>query len=151
FESSFAGIVKTVDDATDSMGNLTPVGEALAQGMRDLAKEIPINVNELNRIGEAAGQLGIKSENIIGFTEVMAKLGVTTNLSSDQAATALARLANITGMPQTEFGRLGSTIVALGNSLATTEAEITEFGLRIAGAGKLAGLSEADILAIGGA
>ena len=149
FESSFAGIRKTVGDATDDLGNLTPVGERLAAGMRALAKEIPINVNELNRIGEAAGQLGIKSENILGFTRVMADLGVATNLSSEQAAMSLARLANIMQMPQTEFDRLGSTVVALGNNLEANEGEITEFGLRIAGAGKLAGLSVSEILAIG--
>ena len=144
FESSFAGVRKTVE-ATEAQF------VELAQGFRDLSKEIPINVNELNRIGEAAGQLGIETDTILGFTEVMAKLGVTTNLSADQAATALARLANITQMPQDQFDRLGSTIVALGNSFATTEAEITDFALRIAGAGQIAGLTEAQILGIGAA
>ena len=142
FESSFAGVRKTVT-ATE------PELQALADGFRDLALEIPTNVNELNRIGEAAGQLGIQTENIIGFTETMAALGVTTNLSSDEAATALARLANITGLQQDEFDNLGSAIVALGNNFATTEKEIVDFGLRIAGAGELAGLTEGDILGIG--
>lgn len=149
FEDSFAGVGKTVDGVMDEGGRLTDFGKELAQGFRDLSKEIPINVNELNKVGEAAGQLGIKKENILGFTKVMAQLGVTTNLSSDQAATALARLANITQMPQSEFDRLGSTIVALGNNFATTEAEIVEFGLRIAGAGQQAGMTEPQILAIG--
>jgi TP901 family phage tail tape measure protein len=144
FESSFAGIRKTVD-ATE------PEFAALAQGMRDLSKEIPVNVNELNRIGEAAGQLGIQKEHILEFTRTVADLGATTNLASDDAANALARISNIMGTSQSEFDRLGSSIVALGNAGASTEAEIVEFGLRIAGAGKLAGLSEADILAIGSA
>ena len=151
FESSFAGVIKTVDDATDSMGRLTPVGEKLRQGFRDLALEIPVSANELAGIGEVAGQLGIETQNIAGFTETMAKLGVTTNLSAQEAATALARLANVTGLPQTEFERLGSTVVALGNNLETTESEIVMFGQRIAGAGAIAGLSEPQILAIGGA
>lgn len=149
FESSFAGIIKTTDGVADKFGNLTAFGEQLKQGMRDLSKEIPINVNELNKIGEAAGQLGIKKEHILGFTEVMAKLGVTTNLTSEEAADSMARLANITQMPQENFEQLGSTIVALGNNSAATESEIAEFGLRIAGAGEIAGLTEANILSIG--
>ena len=50
FQSSFAGVEKTVT-ATE------PQLQKLAQGFRDMAKEIPVNVNEINRIGEAAGQL----------------------------------------------------------------------------------------------
>lgn len=142
FESSFAGVRKTVD-ATEAQF------QALAQGFRDMAKEIPISVEELNSIGEAAGQLGIETENILGFTRTMAELGLTTNLSAEEAATALARLANITGLPQDQFDRLGSAVVGLGNNFATTEAEIVDFGLRIAGAGELAGLTEPQILAIG--
>ncbi len=100
FESAFAGVIKTVDDATDGMGRLTPVGETLQQGFRDLSLQIPIAATELAGIGEVAGQLGIESENILGFTEVMAKLGVTTNLSAEEAATSLAQLANITSLPK---------------------------------------------------
>src|SRR5688572_23054408 len=71
FESSFAGVRKTVD-ATE------PEFAALAQGLRDMAKEIPTSVNELNAVAEAAGQLGIKKDDILEFTRTMADLGVTT-------------------------------------------------------------------------
>lgn len=145
FESSFTGVRKTVDATEAQFADL-------AQGLRDLSQEIPINVNELNRIGEAAGQLGVKQGDILAFTETMAKLGVTTSLSSDQAATSLARFANIIDNEAgPQFDRLGSTVVDLGNNLATTEAELLDFGLRIAGAGKQVGLSESQILAFGGA
>lgn len=144
FESSFAGVRKTVD-ATEAEFS------KLAQGFRDMAKEIPINVHELNRIGEAAGQLGISKDAILDFTETVAMMSVTTNLSADEAANAFARIANIMGTSQEDYARLGSTVVDLGNNLATTEAEMVEFGLRLAGAGKIAGMTEAQILAIGGA
>lgn len=151
FESSFAGVRKTVDGVVDKGGNLTAFGKQLQGDFRNLAKEIPISVNELNRIGESAGQLGIKSESILGFTKTIAAMGIATNLSAEQAADGMARFANITQMPQEKIGNLGSVIVELGNKLAATESEILEFGLRIAGAGEIVGMTEAQILGIGAA
>jgi len=144
FESSFAGIRKTVDTTEQGFA-------ALAAGMREMATQIPVSVNELNRIGELGGQLGIQTDNLLDFTRVVAAMGVTTNLSTEEAAMGMARFANITQMSQKDFSRLGSTFVALGNDVATTEKDILEFSLRIAGAGEIAGLTEAQILGIGAA
>jgi TP901 family phage tail tape measure protein len=141
FESSFTGIVKTVNATEAQLGTLQKT-------IKSMTLRIPVDVNELNRIGESAGQLGIQVPNLAKFIEVMAKLGVTTNLASDQAASQLARLANITQMSQENFDRLGSVIVALGNNFATTEAEIAEMALRIAGAGHAVNLSEHQILSL---
>lgn len=144
FEDSFADVAKTVD-ATDE------VLAGLKQSFRDMAKEIPVSVNEINAVGAAAGQLGIQTENIIDFTEVMLNLGVASDLSSEQAATALARFANITQMSQDDFEKLGSVIVDLGNNMASTESEIVNMGLRLAGAGTQLGFAESDTLAFSAA
>ncbi|GAB0170552.1 phage tail tape measure protein [Lysinibacillus sp. CTST325] len=144
FESAFAGVRKTVDASEQEF-------DALEKGIRDMAKQMPVAATEIATVGEAAGQLGIKKENILGFSETMIKLGTATNMSSDQAATALARLANITKMNQGDFDKLGSSIVALGNNFATTESEITDMALRLAGAGAQVGMSEADILGLSAA
>ncbi len=144
FETAFAGVKKTVTASTEQL-------ESLREGILRMASEMPATAVEISRVAEAAGQLGIKTENIESFTETMIKLGGATNLASDVAATALARLANITGLPQTEFDRLGSTIVELGNNMATTESEIVSMGLRLAGAGAQIGLAESEILAFAGA
>ena len=144
FESAFAGVEKTVD-ATDAEI------QQFRSGIRDMAKEIPQTAAEISSVAEAAGQLGIQNEYILGFSRTMSDLGVATNMSATEAATSLARLANITQMPQENFDRLGSTIVALGNNLATTEAEITEMALRLAGAGNQVGMTEAEIMGLAGA
>lgn len=144
FESAFAGVKKTVDATDEEL-------KKIEVGIRDMAKEIPASASAIAEVSEAAGQLGIEVPNILGFTRVMIDLGEATNLSSDQAATSLARLANITGMSQTDFDKLGSTIVALGNNLATTESEIVAMGLRLAGAGSQIGLTEAQIMSFSGA
>lgn len=149
FEDSFTGVLKTVDDATDALGMLNEEGIELARNMREMSRELPFTTRELNGIGEAAGQLGIRTENIAEFTRVMASLGATTNLAADEAARSLARLANITGLQQTEFSNLGSAVVDLGNNFATTEGELVTFALRIAASGRLAGLSQGEILGLG--
>lgn len=141
FESALAGIAKTTDM---SAIELTTMGEDI----KALAQKIPLSTTELAKLVEVGGQLGIPNENLLEFTETMANLGVATNLTSEQAATALAKLANIMGTSQEDYDRMGSSIVALGNNMATTEADITNMSERLAAAGKVVGLSEADIFAL---
>src|SRR5690606_32419094 len=109
FEQAMAGVAKTVDI---SEAELQRMGDAF----QDLSERIPASAVELGRVAELAGQLGIQTQNIESFTRVMVDLGNSTNLSAEDAATALARLANVMQTPQTAFDRLGSTIVALGNN-----------------------------------
>ncbi len=139
FESAFAGVKKTVD-ATDNEYAI------MEKNIRAMAKEMPQTAEDLSAIAESAGQLGIEKENLVDFTKIMANLGVATNLSSEEAATEFARFANITQMSQKDFGNLGSTVVALGNNLATTEAEITAMSLRLGAAGKQVNMSESQIM-----
>jgi TP901 family phage tail tape measure protein len=139
FESSFAGVRKTVN-ATE------PEFAAMAQAFRDLAKEIPINVNEINRLGEAAGALGIPKDKIVEFSRVMAELGVTTNVTSDQAAESIAKIQNIFGAAGVDTDRFAATLVHLGNNGASTESQILEMTTRLAGAGHTIGLTEGQVL-----
>lgn len=139
YESAFAGVRKTVSASEPEL-------QKLARGFRDLSRELPVSAVELAKIGEAAGQLGVRTELIMGFTKTMAQLGMTTDLSAGQAADQLARFNNIVSQGKDDFERLGSTIVALGNNSAATESEIVSMGLRIAGAGEQLNMSRADIL-----
>lgn len=144
FESAFAGVRKTVDGTEEDFAKLE-------QGIQDMAKTMPQSASDIAGVAEAAGQLGIQTDSILDFTKTMIMLGDATNLSSEEAATQLARFANIVQMSQDNFDRLGSSVVALGNNLATTEAEIVAMGMRLAGAGNQIGLTEAQIMSFAGA
>lgn len=145
FESSFAGIRKTVD-ATEADF------QELARSNRLLAREIPASVNAINRVGELAGQLGIDAvDDIKVFERTILDLSNTTDLTAESAAVSFAQIANIVKLPRKELANLGSAVVALGNNSATVESEIVDFTQRIAGAGQIAGLTVAQIAGIGAA
>ena len=141
FESAFTGVEKTVNGTQAQM-------DSLRQGIRDLSKEIPSTTTQISAVAEAAGQLGIKTEDILSFTRVMIDLGNSTNLSAEEAASSLAKFANVTKMSSKDYDRLGSTIVELGNNFATTEKDIVEMATRLAATGELAGLSQSQILSL---
>src|SRR5687767_13735691 len=77
----------------------------------------------------------------------MADLSVTTNGGSDQAATTTAKTPEIFGAAGKDTDRLASTLVARGNSGASTEKDIVEMSMRIAGAGQIVGLTQGQVLA----
>ena len=145
WESALAGVKKTVDDSAEGYAQLE--GE-----LRNLATTLPASHQEIAAVAEAAGQLGVKRDDIVGFTSTMVDLGETTNLTADEAATAIAQISNVMGTMDREGSegveRFGATLVELGNNGASTESEILEMAQRIAGAAKTVGASEADVLAL---
>lgn len=139
WESAFAGVRKTVDGSDAEIA-------ALEGELRQLARTLPATHTEIAAVAEAAGQLGIKRQDIAAFTKTMIDLGIATNLTAEEAATELAKFANIMGTSAKDVDRLGSALVALGNDGASTEKDIISMGLRIAGAGKTIGITEAQVL-----
>lgn len=145
WQSDWAGVIKTVDGSTKELAGVEG-------GLRRLASSVlPATHTEIAAVAEAAGQLGIKTPNVVGFTKTMIDMGESTNLSAEQAATQLARFSNIMGTNQSDIGRLGAAVVGLGNNFATTESEIVDTAMRIAGAGRKANMSEGDVLGLAAA
>src|SRR5690606_1279122 len=90
WESAWAGVEKTVDGSAAQMAQLE-------ESLRGMARELPASHQEIAAVAEAAGQLGVGAEDIESFTRTMIDLGETTNLTADEAATAIAQMANVMG------------------------------------------------------
>ena len=148
WESAFAGVKKTNDEVVDSTGNVVYSYADLENGLRGLAAQLPASHQEIAGVAEAAGQLGIKSQDVVSFTKTMIDMGESTNLSAEDAASAIAKIANITGLTSDEYQRFGSSVVALGNNFATTESDIVSMANRLAASGTLAGLTNQEILGL---
>ncbi len=144
WESAWTGVTKTVNGTDAELAQL----EA---GLRNLAKTLPATHTEIAGVAEAAGQLGVATEDILSFTKTMIDLGETTNLTAEDAATAIAQMANVMGTSGDDIDNLGAALVALGNDGASTERQILEMAQRIAGVGAQVGLTEADVLALANA
>lgn len=148
FESAFAGVKKTVDGTKKEY-------QGLKKEILSLTRVIPSSGEKLAQTMEIAGQLGIKKSALPDFTKTMANLEVSTNMSAEEAATSFARFANITNMTDydekgiSNYEKLGSVVVDLGNKFATSEQEIVEMGANISAAGKQIGLSAPEIMALG--
>lgn len=144
WQSAWAGVRKVVDGSPEEMSQLEAE-------LRGLARTLPATHEEIAGVAEAAGQLGVKRQDIADFTRTMINLGETTNLSADQAATSIAQLSNIMGEGADKADEMGSAIVALGNNGASTEQDIVSMGLRIAAAGRFAGMTTDQVLAMASA
>ena len=139
FESAFTSVRKTVKATEDEFAYLS-------NRVKAMSTELATSTTDIAETMAVAGQLGIETAHLDEFTKIMIDLGNSTDIVANEAATTLAKFANITSMNQGEFDRLGSTLVALGNNYATTESSIMLMAKRLAAAGTQIGLSEAQIL-----
>lgn len=141
YEAALAGVKKTTDPTAIQFA-------AFEQGFRNLANTIPVSAKELANMGAMAGQLGIHNESLLTFVETMAKLQTATNIIGEEGAAELAKFMNIMGTSQDRVSNLGSSLVDLGNNFATTEKDILDMALNLAGAGKQIGLSEGSVFGL---
>ena len=137
FEDSFAGVKKTLDFSGQAAKQTERNFKVLAKSIVDISTQAPVAANDLNKIAEIGGQLGIEAVNITKFTETIAKLTVSTNMAAEDGAFALSRLAAITRTPERQIENLASVVVRLGNEFAATESEIVNSAQKIAAAMEL--------------
>lgn len=143
YEKALVGVGKTTNIEGKRL-------EKFGKQFQKLSQEIPVSTNELLGIAQAAGQLGVTGEkNLLKFTETVAKLGVATDLSGEQAATTLTRILNATGEGIESIDTFGSVIVALGNNFAATESEIARMANEVARATGVFDVSAAQAAALG--
>ncbi len=148
YQTAFTGVRKTVEGTDEQLRQFSDV-------IGQIALSTGSSREEIAGVAEVAGQLGLTlkqlpdgQSEIEKFTKTMVMLGDSTNLSAEEAATALARVLNITGESTDNIDRIGAAVVDLGNNFATSESEIVAMTNRLAAGGTLAGLSTQEILGL---
>jgi len=142
-ESSLADVSKTTNLAGDELDDFD------AQ-LQEMSKELKgVKYTELLEIAAAAGQLGVTgSENLLAFTEAVAKVAIATEYTADEAGVAFGRLANATKTPVTEIENLASSVNELSNTTAATVSEIVNVSQKMAGTATTFGLTAGEIAGV---
>lgn len=142
YETALTGVMKTVDETA------TTSYDDISDAIKNMAEETGVSKTEIAGVAEAAGQLGISADDLVDFTKTMIDMGVSTNISAQDAASALAKMFNVLNEDMGNVQKAGSTIVALGNNFATTENDIVSMATRLSATGSVVGLTTDQILAI---
>ena len=143
FESAMADVKKVVN--FDSPKGL----ENMRQDLMNMSTQIPIAAEGLAKIAAAAGQSGIAAGEITKFTEAAAKMGTAFDISAEEAGQAMAEMRTAFKMSQTDVESLADKINYLGNSSPNSAAKIMKIVQAVGPLGELAGVSAAQIAAMG--
>lgn len=145
FESAWAGVLKTVEGTPTQLATVDA-------GLKELATSTASSYEEVAQFAELGGQMGVPIEQLLSFAKTITMLGDTTNIAGEEAAQAIAKIANVmvgAGKASSDwYERLGSVIVDLGNNFATTEADIVDMTTYLASAGRAVGMNEKEVLAL---
>lgn len=111
WEDALSNVAKTTNA---SEGQMVKYGDSI----RNMARSMPESQSTLANTMATAAQLGISGgKNLERFTKVATQMGVATDMSAEEASQAMAKFANATGKPKSDFNKLGSTVVQLGRLL----------------------------------
>lgn len=146
FESALADVKKVVPGLESAEGLAEMKSEIIG-----LSKELPVSAQGLSAIVAAAGQAGIAKDELIGFTESAAKMGVAFDITAEEAGTAMAKMRTSMGLSQVEVEGLANAMNYLSNSMASSAPEITDFMLRVGAYGQQVAMSEEQTAALGSA
>ena len=144
FDTALANVRKTSDLTEQQL-------QKLGDSALDLSTKQPVTAETILNIEALGAQLGVADDELESFAKTVSGLDIATNMDFETAGKEMAQFANITQMTHDKFQNYGSTIVDLGNHLATTEKDISNMALRLAGVSSAANFSQAEILGMSGA
>lgn len=145
FESAMADVKKVVDFPTPDAFN-----EMSAQ-IRELSTRIPIAATGIADIVAAAGQANIAREDLLGFTEIAAKVAVAFDMTAGDVGEALAKIKTQLNISVADTGELADAINQLSNTSASSAPDLVNFMKRVAAAGEQYGFTAQQTAAIGSA
>ncbi|HAV42642.1 TPA: phage tail tape measure protein [bacterium] len=97
----------------------------LGQEFKRMAMDLPIAANALAGIGAIAADLGVEGvKDIRDFTDLVYRMSVVSEMTYEETATHMKRMATAFDIPITEVEKLASSVVEMGNSVGAAASDI---------------------------
>lgn len=149
--SSALDAARDIDSAYRDMRKTVNGTETDFEGLREAAIDFSTthvtSADQILEIQAIGGELGISTDNLKEFSEVVSNIDVATDLNAEDAAAVLGHLSNITRDTADNMQGFSDSLVRLGNNGASTETDIANVAERIGSMGSIIGMSTPDILA----
>lgn len=152
WEDAYAGVKRTVDTSDMSLEQANARYNELEGQLRSIGREIPITHDEIAKMAQTAGALGVPTESIDEFTKTAATLSrLSDDLSAEDSAFHMGKIRTIFGIDPDDLDNFASAVVGLGVKGASTEGEILSMAAMAGGAMSLFGAGVEDVLAFSSA
>ena len=136
FESAMADVKKVVNFDTPQQF------KEMERDILKMTRTIPMAGKDIAAIVAAGGQSGVSRENLTGFAEKAAKMGVAFDMAAGQAGESMATLSNVLQIPIPKIGTLGDAINHLSDNANSKAADIVNVLTRVGSDIKQLGMTE---------
>lgn len=147
YESAFTTVQRVTGAAGDQFGPVGTQARDLKDELIGLSTQIPVTFEELSTLAARGAQIGVANEELVSFSETMAKF-IAVAETADPAAIVeqFGRLSQITGVKNYEA--LASAVLELDNAASATEGQILATTQYITQSADAAGFAADEILAL---
>ncbi|HEZ2689945.1 TPA: phage tail tape measure protein [Neisseria meningitidis] len=136
FESAMADVKKVVNFDTPQQF------KEMERDILKMTRKIPMAGKDIAAIVAAGGQSGVARENLTGFAENAAKMGVAFDMAAGQAGESMATLSNVLQIPIPKIGILGDAVNHLSDNANSKAADIVNVLTRVGSDIKQLGMTE---------
>lgn len=145
FESAMADVKKVVD--FDSPASF----KQMSKDIIDLSTKLPMTANGIAEIVAAAGQSGMKGDELMQFATLAAKVGVAFDMSAGQTGESLAKIKTALKLSVAETSALADAMNHLSNTSASSAPDLIDYMKRVGAVGEQYGFTAEQTAAIGSA
>lgn len=130
FEREMANVAKTTNFSSEQI-------DRLSKKILDLSLQLSVSAEDLAKVAAAAGQQGLGREGVQGilsFTESVARMANVLDLTAEDAANSVGKIANIFKVPLQDLERVVASFNQTSNNTTASGEELLDVVRRIGNA-----------------